>query len=135
MNEQDILRLAEGEIFTATAIIPVSDIVVDYSFRPYCEENLCGQYGVNYSCPPECGAPMEMEARLRSAWRGRLLREEERLRSMEKTLQLLSPETIYRKGYTLTRQEGRTVRSASELQKGSVIETEWLDSSVRSEVL
>ena len=77
----------------------------------------------------------QVEARLRSAWRGRLLREEERLRSMEKTLQLLSPETIYRKGYTLTRQEGRTVRSASELQKGSVIETEWLDGSVRSEVL
>ena len=34
------------------------------SFRPYCEENLCGQYGANYSCPPDCGTPEEMKQKV-----------------------------------------------------------------------
>ena len=37
--------------FSAAAVVDTADIVFDPSFRPYCEENLCGQYGANYSCP------------------------------------------------------------------------------------
>ena len=43
----------------------MDEVVFDPAFRPYCAQNLCGQYGANYSCPPDCGTPEEMEARMR----------------------------------------------------------------------
>lgn len=51
--------------FSAAAVIQTDQIAFDAAFRPYCEENLCGNYGANYSCPPDCGSPEEMERRLR----------------------------------------------------------------------
>ena len=54
-----VLALARKAGFQA-AVIDVSQIVFDAGFRKYCEENLCGQYNVNYSCPPQCGTPEEM---------------------------------------------------------------------------
>lgn len=66
MTEQEILRLAVEEGFAAAAIVDTDKIVFDPSFRPYCAENLCGQYGANYSCPPDCGSPEEMKARVLS---------------------------------------------------------------------
>lgn len=64
MTEEEIVRCAEQEGFAAAAIVPTSEIVFDPSFRPYCEENLCGKYGVNYCCPPDCGTPEEMKQRV-----------------------------------------------------------------------
>ena len=52
MDINDIIDIALGEGFADAAIIDTGDIVFDASFRPYCEENLCGWYGANYSCPP-----------------------------------------------------------------------------------
>ena len=65
MNEQKWIQMALDEGFSAAALIGVDQIVCDPAFRPYCEENLCGQYGANYSCPPDCGTPREMDDRLR----------------------------------------------------------------------
>ena len=65
MTKEEILALAKAEGFHA-AILPTSRIVFDAAFRPYCEENFCGQYGVNYSCPPDCGTPDEMKERVLS---------------------------------------------------------------------
>ena len=56
------MALQEG--FADAAIINTGNIVFDASFRPYCEENLCGHYGENYSCPPDCGTPEEMKQRV-----------------------------------------------------------------------
>lgn len=56
-----MIQYAVDEGFSAAAVIDTKDIVFDPSFRPYCEENLCGKYGVNYSCPPACGTPEEMK--------------------------------------------------------------------------
>lgn len=55
---------AVEEGFAAAAIITTDQIVFDPSFRPYCAENLCGQYGVNYTCPPDCGTVDEMKERI-----------------------------------------------------------------------
>lgn len=41
-----------------------ADVPVDYKFRRYCEQNLCGQYGANYACPPDCGTPEALHDRL-----------------------------------------------------------------------
>ena len=64
VTEQQILTLAREAGFSP-AFCDTADITVDHTFRRYCEENLCGQYGKNYGCPPNCGLPEEMEAQLR----------------------------------------------------------------------
>lgn len=57
-------ELAYGEGFSAAAVVDTKDIVFDEMFRSYCAENLCGQYAVNYSCPPDCGTPEQMRSRI-----------------------------------------------------------------------
>lgn len=64
MKDQEIISLAIDAGFANAAIITTTEIVFDPAFRPYCQENLCGQYGVNYACPPDCGSPEEMKQRL-----------------------------------------------------------------------
>lgn len=59
MTQQQILELAISEGFYAAMISP-DQIPVDAKFRAFCEQNLCGRYGANYSCPPDCGSPDEM---------------------------------------------------------------------------
>lgn len=66
MLEEDIIKDAFAEGFHAAKIISTDKIVFDGSFRAYCEENLCGQYGVNYSCPPDCGSVNQMKERVLS---------------------------------------------------------------------
>ena len=72
MNEKQLIDLALQYGFSA-AVISTDAIVFDPSFRPFCEQNLCGQYGANYSCPPDCGTPEEMENRIRSKNRALVL--------------------------------------------------------------
>ena len=59
-DEQKIRQLAEQEGFTRAALLAVDQLVFDQALRKYCEDNLCGNYGKNYSCPPFCGTPEEM---------------------------------------------------------------------------
>ena len=63
MTDIELLELARAEGFAA-AIIPTEKVVVDGAFRPFCEENLCGKYNANYSCPPDCGTVEEVRTRL-----------------------------------------------------------------------
>ncbi|MBO4938636.1 MAG: DUF2284 domain-containing protein [Oscillospiraceae bacterium] len=63
MTDTQLLEIAQEADFTA-AIIPTSEIVVDAKFRPFCEENLCGKFNANYSCPPDCGTVEETRQRL-----------------------------------------------------------------------
>ena len=64
MHYEDMIRYAIEEGFSAAEIMDTKDIVFDPTFRSYCQENLCGQYGVNYSCPPDCGSPEEMKQKI-----------------------------------------------------------------------
>lgn len=57
MKNNLMIDMALKEGFSDAALVDTDDIVFDASFRSYCEENLCGQYGANYSCPPSCGTP------------------------------------------------------------------------------
>lgn len=65
LNEEELIGRAMAEGFSAAALMDVRDIVIDPMFRPFCAENLCGNYGANYTCPPDCGTVEEMEAKLR----------------------------------------------------------------------
>ncbi len=66
MTDEHLVQCAVDEGFAAAVVIDTADIVFDPSFRPFCEENLCGQYGVNYSCPPDCGSPEYMKQKVLS---------------------------------------------------------------------
>ena len=63
MTEMDLIKLAEEAGFLA-AVLPAKEIPVDGSFRKFCEDNLCGKYNANYSCPPGCGTVEEVHRRL-----------------------------------------------------------------------
>lgn len=63
MEHKEVLLWAEEAGFTHAAVIPREQLVFDPSLRRFCEENVCGNYGNNYSCPPACGTPEEMRKR------------------------------------------------------------------------
>ena len=63
MTELELIKMAEDAGFLA-AILPAKDIPVDGSFRKFCEDNLCGKYNANYSCPPACGTVEEVHRRM-----------------------------------------------------------------------
>lgn len=62
----DYIQAALKEGLLHASLIPTGDVPFEEGFRVYCEENLCGQYGVNYSCPPACGSFAQMRARVLS---------------------------------------------------------------------
>lgn len=73
MTNQQLIDHAVKEGFAAAAVTDTATIPFDPSFRPYCEENLCGQYGVNHACPPLCGSLADMEHRILSRKRALVL--------------------------------------------------------------
>ena len=66
IDKEKIAKQAEEFGFTAVWF-PVSEIPTNPEYLKYCEVNRCGNYGANYACPPDCGTPDEMRARLDSA--------------------------------------------------------------------
>lgn len=62
--EQELYHLAAELGFAHAALIDTSELTFVPAFRPLCEENLCGKYGVNYACPPDCGTVEEMRQRV-----------------------------------------------------------------------
>ena len=72
MTDIELINLAEQAGYRA-AVIPVKDIPVDGSFRKFCEDNLCGRYNANYSCPPGCGTVEQVHHKLFSGDRALVL--------------------------------------------------------------
>ena len=66
MKDMELIKLAKEAGFLA-AILPAKEIPVDGAFRKFCEDNLCGKYNANYSCPPGCGTVEEVHKRLFAA--------------------------------------------------------------------
>lgn len=63
MKEEELLNLAREAGFEA-AMLPAHRVPTDGKFRAFCEENRCGQYGANFSCPPTCGSPEQMRDKI-----------------------------------------------------------------------
>lgn len=72
--------------------------------------------------------------RMMSAVYQALAREKGKLNLWQKTVELHSPERIYRMGYSLTMVNGKVVRGAQDVAKGDVIETHLRDGVIQSEV-
>lgn len=64
MKEEKIMQYAIEAGFAKARVIDTAAIVFDFSFRDYCKENLCGNFGKNYTCPPDCGSPEEMKQKI-----------------------------------------------------------------------
>lgn len=65
----------------------------------------------------------------------RLDKEKIKLENIETKLNLLNPENILKKGYSLTLVEGKIVKSIKNVKKGSIIDTKFSDGIIKSEVL
>ena len=61
----DYAELAKISGFTDAAFLPVRELVVVPEYRRFCEQNLCGNYGVLPACPPMSGTVEEMTANMR----------------------------------------------------------------------
>lgn len=72
MQDNEIIKSAEMAGFSA-ALIPIGEIVINPEFRKFCEDNLCGKYNANYSCPPDCGSVEEVQERLKAGKRALVL--------------------------------------------------------------
>lgn len=70
---RELLRLAAEEGFANCALVRTEEIPFEPGFLVCCEENLCGKYGVNWACPPTCGTPAQMAAKVRAHTHGLLL--------------------------------------------------------------
>ena len=65
----------------------------------------------------------------------RLDKEKIKLENIETKLNLLNPENILKKGYSLTLVDGKIVKSIASVKKGSIIDTKFSDGIIKSEVL
>lgn len=62
---RDYVEAAKALGFTDATLMDVKDLVIVPEYRQFCEENLCGNYGVLPACPPESGTVEEMTQRVR----------------------------------------------------------------------
>ena len=67
--------------------------------------------------------------------RNMLTAQAHKLEIVDKTLAAADPQVILRRGYSLTRLNGRAVRCASDLKKGDRLTTVFADGSVESEII
>ncbi len=75
-----------------------------------------------------------VQMRLTSVFQQYLATQRYRLQLAEKTLALRSPEKIYRMGYSLTRANGKVLRSVADAPAGTRIETELMNGKISAVV-
>ena len=74
------------------------------------------------------------EQQIFNAVRGKAVRERSKLDLWMKTIELHSPERIFKMGYSLTMVNGKMVRSQSEVNEGDMLETHLHDGVIQSVV-
>ena len=74
------------------------------------------------------------QQRLDGAVKRAVMKEQGKLALWQKTIELHSPERIFRMGYSLTTVNGKVVKRAEDVQAGEVLETHLKDGVVRSVV-
>ncbi len=58
--EKQMLQICENFGANNARIIDVNQIVFNKQMREWCKDNVCGNYGKNYGCPPAAGTPDEL---------------------------------------------------------------------------
>lgn len=73
MDANGFVKRAVELGFANAFILETKQIPFNPAFRVCCEDNSCGKYGVNWSCPPDCGSTDEMQAKIRARKYGLVL--------------------------------------------------------------
>jgi exodeoxyribonuclease VII large subunit len=98
------------------------------------ELQLRWQKAVQEKIARERNRAMVMEQRMINAVRRMVVREEGKLNLWRKTIDLHSPERIFKMGYSLTMAKGKIVRSSKDVHEGDVVETYLQDGMIQSVV-
>ena len=64
----------------------------------------------------------------------KMLNESHRLQLLEQRIQSQDPALLLKRGYSITLKDGKSVRSASQLKSGDIIETKFAEGSVKAKV-
>ena len=75
----------------------------------------------------------QIENTLHIALQHTITKQQHHLVLLEKTIESASPSHILKRGYTITRCNGKVVTSASKIPQGAILTTEWADGTVTSE--
>ena len=75
----------------------------------------------------------QIKSTLHTALQHTLIKQQHRLELLEKAVESASPSHILKRGYTITRCNGKVVTSASKVPQGAILTTEWADGTVTSE--
>jgi exodeoxyribonuclease VII large subunit len=71
---------------------------------------------------------------LHSCSRSLFQEEKSELRNLTNSIELLSPQNILKRGYSITRHNGKVVRDTKELQEGDLVETEFFSGKAASNI-
>lgn len=85
MTKQALLELVGKLGFYRAAVVDTVAIPFEPSFRRFCEENLCGKYGANYTCPPDCGTAEDMRQRVQAYRRALVLQSKWDINGMDES--------------------------------------------------
>jgi len=75
-----------------------------------------------------------MHSRLESASSRLMLRKHDQLSRLARSVQLLDPKQVLKRGYSISRYGGRAVRKASDLKKGTILITEFYAGETKSRI-
>ena len=64
----------------------------------------------------------------------KMLNENHRLQLLQQRIQAQDPDLLLKRGYSITLKDGKSIRSASQLKAGDIIETRFAEGHVKSEV-
>ena len=81
-----------------------------------------------------CNDILMMKSLLASSARKLIIKEEKRIATFANTLEILSPENVIKRGYTITCQDGRIIKSLQNLETGDIIETMFSDGLIKSKI-
>jgi exodeoxyribonuclease VII large subunit len=64
-----------------------------------------------------------------------IFRQHERIHFCENTARLINPENVLKRGYTITKKDGKIIKSANQLNVNEEIETRFADGNVKSRII
>ena len=77
---------------------------------------------------------LSLESRLKHAVRSNVNKYESNLSHLEEKIQLMKPENLLKKGYSLTMVNGKLISSTSDLQVGDILQTQLFEGDVESRI-
>lgn len=84
MDEKLLIETAMAVGFAHAAIMEVQDLVYIPEYRKYCEENICGNYKLMPTCPPNCGSSDDMYQHVLKYSKVLVLQTEMRLQKLDR---------------------------------------------------